>query len=45
MYEMNEEMISQQKLTLKPCMAMTFKEEIVFWLKLLRGNRFLSIRD
>lgn len=45
MYEMDEEVISQQKLMLKLCMAMTLKEEIVFWMKLLRGNGFLSIRD
>lgn len=44
MSEMNKEVTSQQKLVLKLCMAMTFKEEIVFCLKLLRGNSFLSIR-
>lgn len=44
MSEMNKEVTSQQKLVFKLCMAMIFKEEIVFCLKLLRGNSFLSIR-
>lgn len=45
MYKTNEEVISQRKFMLKLCVAMTFKEEIVLWLKLLRGNSFLRTRD